>query len=779
MMPRRSQARWLALIASLPLVGAHAQSSDGTLDGMTLDQLLNQRSALYDDSQTTSTIKETVRDAPGTLVVVDAQEIERRGYDSLEELVADLPGFDTIITNGTQQVVTYQRGYRTPWTQRTLLLVNGRVDNHLWNHAAQFSRQYPMQIIDRVEVLYGPSGAVYGPNAFLGVINIITRKGAQLSADSNQLTASINMGSYQSRSVDLAWLGNYSDISWSLGARLFSSDEAPIEDYSAWGYTEQRWLADPGTWGAGIGAGLDPATGNVSPSGDINVDGQVSDAELMNGAPLGRYQDPSDNRGIYAEVEGSVWLLGASYWQTEEGYGPYYSFADSQPNALWVHESTQLFGRYQDQWSDRWQGRTDLVYRESRVGGDWVESFAGDVSLSTWNNFNSAWRLEQSLTYRASERTTWSAGIKYERKTLAKLYMICNYFNGTGVCPAQAANSIDGRTSDGSGIRAADSISSDNPSPLPPSLADRQIPKHNRAETTDTGIYTQWRYDLGQWRFNAGLRWDQNSDYGSDVNPRLAAIFHYRTDTTFKLVYGEAFQEPSPKELYGEFSGRPANERLIPEKAHNLEAIGIYQGALALHETSLFLAHYENAIAGAQNVGQRRIYGLEYRASARFKNPFTQYSPLTAKVFYTFTRARAEQQYDPLAGDWITRWDDQGDIAPHKITAIVNLPLSEHWNINVRGHWRSARKLFSENPLRTQGIKAKAYSQFDATLLYRHSAWQLGLKVRNVLGADYLQPGVESAASGNDFDTDHDGFQNSLIPQVNRPVVSLHVRAVF
>ena len=130
---------------------------------LSLDELMKQRSELHRNSITASRLVETIRDAPGSMEIVDSRTIKRRGYDSLDDILASLPGFDTIVTNGTMQTVAYQRGYRTPWTQRTLFLVNGKSENNLWNHSAQISRQYPMTMIDRVEVLHGPAGAVYGP----------------------------------------------------------------------------------------------------------------------------------------------------------------------------------------------------------------------------------------------------------------------------------------------------------------------------------------------------------------------------------------------------------------------------------------------------------------------------------------------------------------------------------------------------------------------------------------------------------------------------------------
>ncbi len=49
------------------------------------------------------------------MVVITAKDIKQRGYDDLSEVLQDLPGFDTVITNGTNYAISYQRGYRTPF----------------------------------------------------------------------------------------------------------------------------------------------------------------------------------------------------------------------------------------------------------------------------------------------------------------------------------------------------------------------------------------------------------------------------------------------------------------------------------------------------------------------------------------------------------------------------------------------------------------------------------------------------------------------------------------
>jgi outer membrane receptor for ferrienterochelin and colicins len=129
---------------------------------------------------TASGIEESLLDAPAAMVVIEESDFKKRGYISLVEILADLPGFDSVITSGATHLTFYQRGYRTPASSRTLFMINGVINNHLWTQIAVVSRQYPISNISRVELLYGPSSVRYGPNAFMGVINIISKNADDL-----------------------------------------------------------------------------------------------------------------------------------------------------------------------------------------------------------------------------------------------------------------------------------------------------------------------------------------------------------------------------------------------------------------------------------------------------------------------------------------------------------------------------------------------------------------------------------------------------------------------
>jgi iron complex outermembrane receptor protein len=659
---------------------------ESDISRLSLDELMKQRSELHRNSMTASRVVETIRDAPASMEIVDSRTIKRRGYDSVDDILASLPGFDTIVTNGTMQTVAYQRGYRTPWTQRTLFLVNGKSENNLWNHSAQISRQYPMTMIDRVEVLHGPAGAVYGPNAFLGVINVVTKNSSRLMDGEHRSEARLTYGSFNSRGVDVSVGGREGNFSYDFGLKLYDSDEAGIEDYAAWGYTDPSLLSDPSIWGPGIGEGVDPVTGDASPIGDIDLDGTVESEELIRGRKVGQYSDPTSNYGFIGEARFGDWELGLVKWKTNEGYGPYYSFADGQPGSSWIHESTQLYLNNERELSDSMSMSTEVVLRSNRIGGNWIESFGDNVSISEWNSYNEAYRIEMDFVYEASSQFSLRSGIRHEHRDLAKLYEICNYWDGSGICVAQAANSLDGFSSDGSGVIPASLISSENPTPLPPVLDGNYVPDFNLNHSQDYGAYVQGIWEKGDLRFNTSLRWDENSDYKSILSPRIAIIYHQSPQASFKLAYGEAFQEPSPKDLFGGWNGRRSNMDLRPERARNLEFIATRQSERIVHDASFFLADYRDVIAGSENVDGRNVFGFEYKGKFRIPNFLENSSDISGSLYYTYTNSRSGKQYNNVTSSWESMRGETGDIAPHKVNLAVNIPVRKNW---IANSWRT------------------------------------------------------------------------------------------
>lgn len=755
-----------------------------------LDSLLNLslKELLNITVSSASGVKETLRDAPAAMVIITSTDIQQRGYTSIDEIMLDLPGFDSTVTNGNGGVITYQRGYRTPLTQRTLILVNGVVDNHLWYHEATLSKNYPLSNIERIEVIYGPAGAVYGPNAFLGIINLITFDARNTHPNKDFIKVNIQSGSYDTESIDLTAGGNSGDFTYNFSAKYYASDEPGIDDLSPWGFVSNDLLSNRDIWG--------PVIYDTALADNCQADGCPHKA---NNKRLGSYQDPQREWGILADVSFKDFTLGLIIWEMRHGWGPQYPHDRAQPGAEWYRNSQQYYLKHKKPISDNFHINTLMLGRVSGNGGYWVESFPGsdaligpDVSsfltISDWRTRNKSWLFKQDYEYDFNDTLKVSGGIKLENKLLTKAYDACSYYAGA-FCSSGSADT------EGDGV----ALNTDSTINIQPGTLSR-MPDENLEKLTDRGVYAQAIWNINDWRINAGVRYDKNSLYGSSLNPRASGIYYLSDKSTVKLLYGRAFQEPAPIQLWGGWSGRSANPNLKPEKAENLELIYMYQQENWLHDMSLFTARYDNVIKEeAENAGKRNTVGFEYRGKFQYPNLIDSASNITGHIYYTYTKSSSSVSYDHELDLWVGKGiencqttaqnynliynacDDMnaelGDIAPHKINASINIPIKESLNVNFKANWVASKPLYLRNALRAKNTRNEAYLTVDANIIYQFTPMQIAFKIKNLFDESYYHSGAEAAASGDDFEHRSQGWANSLIPQTGRNfmvTVSIH-----
>jgi len=153
---------------------AHAQTDMADLP---LEQLMQLQVT------TASRYAQTALEAPATVSVVTADDIRLFGYRNLSEVLGSMRGLHVSYDRTYHYLGT--RGFATPgdYNTRVLLLVNGvRFNDNLYDQAT-IGTDFPidLDLVDRVEFVPGPGSAVYGANAFFGVINVITRDGRQLA----------------------------------------------------------------------------------------------------------------------------------------------------------------------------------------------------------------------------------------------------------------------------------------------------------------------------------------------------------------------------------------------------------------------------------------------------------------------------------------------------------------------------------------------------------------------------------------------------------------------
>jgi len=216
-MKNKYTLRLLTTVAGLVsgLANLYSQTdSTNSLEGMSLKDLLNIKIV------SVSKTSETLFEAPLSASVVTKEDIQRAGCTSIMEALRLVPGM--IVreqTNGNYEV-QLRGAYTTPdaffdgSTGTTLVMVNNRpIFNYLKGSTFWESIPVDLNDVEKIEVVRGPAGALYGPNAVNGVINIITRQAAN---DGLYAVANSSQGSYHTN-INNASLG-YRGDKWSIMA---------------------------------------------------------------------------------------------------------------------------------------------------------------------------------------------------------------------------------------------------------------------------------------------------------------------------------------------------------------------------------------------------------------------------------------------------------------------------------------------------------------------------------------------------------------------------------
>jgi len=130
---------------------------------------------------------ESYNTVPSAVTVFSHDQIKRMGLDSLDELINIVPGFQSYrSTRSANSISTSSRGRRVGnASAEILLLIDGQRLNDPRTSGSMLVPKLPLMQIERVEFIRGPGSAVYGSNAMLGVINVITR------SDVNEIGAGV------------------------------------------------------------------------------------------------------------------------------------------------------------------------------------------------------------------------------------------------------------------------------------------------------------------------------------------------------------------------------------------------------------------------------------------------------------------------------------------------------------------------------------------------------------------------------------------------------------
>jgi iron complex outermembrane receptor protein len=147
-----------------------------------LSDSLGDETLLFEDIPSVygaSKYEQKVTEAPSSVSIVTAEEIAKYGYRTLADLLRSLRGFYTTYDRNYHYAGVRGFGIPGDYNTRILLLIDGHRTNDSVYDAAPIGTDFLLDVdlIDRVEVVRGPSSSIYGSNAFFAVVNVITQRG--------------------------------------------------------------------------------------------------------------------------------------------------------------------------------------------------------------------------------------------------------------------------------------------------------------------------------------------------------------------------------------------------------------------------------------------------------------------------------------------------------------------------------------------------------------------------------------------------------------------------
>jgi outer membrane receptor protein involved in Fe transport len=204
MSPRTATATPWALVALL-LAGAAPLPARAAADGGEVESVADEGQFT---SQVASFAVTKLKDSPAVVTVVTSEEIKSSGARDLIDVLSLVPGFFF----GVDTAGVVGAGFRGLWGYegKILLMIDGKEMNELLYSTVQLGNEFPTELIERVEVVRGPGSVIYGGNAELAVINVITRgvQGAtdlQVSGTYGQMTGGSDFAqSYGRRNLSLS-----------------------------------------------------------------------------------------------------------------------------------------------------------------------------------------------------------------------------------------------------------------------------------------------------------------------------------------------------------------------------------------------------------------------------------------------------------------------------------------------------------------------------------------------------------------------------------------------
>ncbi|WP_448246659.1 TonB-dependent receptor plug domain-containing protein [Thalassotalea agariperforans] len=636
-------------------------------------------------------VKTQIYKAPAVASVFTAAQIKNMGATDIDDVLETVPGLH-ISRNGNNYNPVYSfRGVYSTYNAQVLMLVNGiPITNNFVGNRSQNWGGMPVEAIARIEIIRGPGSAIYGADAFSGVINIVTKN----ADDINKNEVAVRAGSNSTSDAWLTFAGKQDDLKYSAvveyhktkGANnLIEADGQTVLD-NIFGTNVSK---APGT--------LNLATENLDFRGEVNYHGltirtgyQLRD-NLESGAGLAEVLDPG------AKQKSVRFNFDINYQKQLN------DTLTLNVQSAYFNTSAEIKTNYYI-----YPKGADLGHGLPYTGG-----FIGNPEV--WEKHR---RLNLALDYSGIDKHAFRIGAGLYKGDLYRTRETKNF----------------GFNADGNVIIPGDPVQDVSDSPY---VFLKETDRINRY------LFVQDIWNIANdWELTAGVRYDDYSDFGSTTNPRLALVWSTSLNLSTKLLYGRAFRAPSFAER-GNINNPTAlgNPNIQPESIETTELVFDYHPGSGFGAIANFY-HYEwddiiqfvpdtgETSSTAQNFGKQVAYGTELEVNWQL----TEQLKLAAN--YAWSKATNKSNDVDVAFVPEQQWYLQ-----------LDWKINEQLKLNIKNH-------LVQDRIRNQGDLRSNIDDYwltDLTVRWTPSKqpFELALIAKNIFDQDVREPSINNGAVVN------------------------------
>ena len=344
-------------------------------------------------------------DTPANISVVDAQTIEERHYQDVSEVLKDVPGANVLDNGyGVSEKKIVLNG-----DERVLIMVDGRrlnFDMGTMTRSGYDMNQLPdVGLIERIEVLKGAGGALYGSDAVGGVVNIITKK-----ADRSFGKVSIAMGSMGAEDYNAMYSIKEGKTGVTVSASKYEQEYYKYRDAKT--DTTKRWLGDSDFKNEKVSLKLDQELANDS---NLSVGYEYSKFEGFSAWNVASYGTPLDKetQNVFVKYDWTLNGKDSGYLQFYHNELDYNNFGnmEEKTNGLDLQQVITTSDNNKLVVGASW--RKSDVKTESALYDESIDNLAFFIN-DAWE-FTPTWTINAGVRYddhsEAGDETTLSTGL--------------------------------------------------------------------------------------------------------------------------------------------------------------------------------------------------------------------------------------------------------------------------------------------------------------------------------------------------------------------------------